>query len=220
MEYYNLHKIFGVYQIVNKLNNKRYIGSTTKSFKDRWRVWKNDLQKGNASSHIQNAWNKYGEDNFNFEIIEVVYNKALVLNREQYWMDTLKPEYNIRPLAENNFGNKLSEETKRKISLKHLGKKMSEESKLKMSLAKQGENHVNFGKSLSEETKEKIRQSNLGQKRSAETCKKIGQANLGRKLSEEHKNALLSSRLGQKNSNESKQKVSESLKRYHQNKNK
>jgi hypothetical protein len=38
---------------------------------------------------LQNAWNKYGEDNFYFSVLELVPDKDKLIEREQYWIDKL-----------------------------------------------------------------------------------------------------------------------------------
>jgi len=96
--------ICGIYKIVNLINNKIYIGSTTRmsarKAEHRYRT-KNKI----GNSAIRNAILKYGEDNFRFEIIEeFIFNSTCskeyineVLEcREQYYIDTLNPQYNIR----------------------------------------------------------------------------------------------------------------------------
>lgn len=59
-----------IYQIVNIINNKRYIGSTLhrgpRFTKHIWLLKKNL----HHCKYLQNAWNKYGENNFKFEIIK------------------------------------------------------------------------------------------------------------------------------------------------------
>jgi group I intron endonuclease len=83
----------GIYRIKNLVNGKIYYGSS-KDIKKRWRTHKNKLNNGkHHNSPLLNAWNKYGEENFIFEIIELCDEKIL-LEREQYYLD-LKPEYNI-----------------------------------------------------------------------------------------------------------------------------
>ena len=42
--------------------------------------------------------------------------KSVLLEREQYYLDSLNPPYNILKLAGSSSGFKLSEETKKKIS--------------------------------------------------------------------------------------------------------
>ena len=69
------------------------------------------------NEHLQNAWNKYGKHNFEFEIIEKVDNENNLERREQCWIDFYnaadrKYGYNIAPRADRTI---VSEETKKKI---------------------------------------------------------------------------------------------------------
>lgn len=60
----------GIYRIRNIINDKVYIGQSI-SIRDRWNSHKGALRKNDHRNHyLQNAWNKYGEDNFAFEVIE------------------------------------------------------------------------------------------------------------------------------------------------------
>lgn len=113
--------VSGVYQIRNLVNNKIYIGSS-KNLKHRKNHDHISTLKKNKhqNAHLQNAFNKYGEKNFVFEIIEFCEEKELK-DIEQYWLDRLgayKREvgYNI---AINTFNHEFSEETKQKMSKNH-----------------------------------------------------------------------------------------------------
>lgn len=118
----NVHKS-GIYKIT--INGKLYIGSA-KSFRTRWGIHLNDLRKGKHSNPIlQRSYLKHGEDAFNFEIIEECSIDKLI-EREQYWIDKLNPDYNIRRVAKFNLGIKYSEESRRKISISQIGRKMKE----------------------------------------------------------------------------------------------
>lgn len=73
----------GVYLIKNLITNKVYIGST-KSFKKRFSQHKSKLQKNkHGTPHLQNAWNKYGGDNFEFSILEIT-NENLIEKEKKY----------------------------------------------------------------------------------------------------------------------------------------
>jgi group I intron endonuclease len=79
----------GVYKIKNIINNKVYIGSS-KNIENRWKQHIYELNKNNHHSiKLQRAWNKYGKDNFKFEVIEECDIDRL-LYLEQYYIDKYK----------------------------------------------------------------------------------------------------------------------------------
>lgn len=90
----NSNKISGVYCIMNTQNGKKYIGSSRNIY-NRWLKHRANL-RGNyhPNSHLQNAWNKYGEGSFHFFIL-CKCSEELLLEREQEYIDKLNPEYNI-----------------------------------------------------------------------------------------------------------------------------
>ena len=72
-----------IYQIKNLLNGKLYIGST-KNFKRRKTSHIKKLNARNSGcTGIQNAWNKYGQENFIFEILEEVPDEVDMIYREE-----------------------------------------------------------------------------------------------------------------------------------------
>jgi len=116
-----LEKISGVYKIVNTINRKMYIGSSI-HINDRWKEHKRYLKNNkHHSNHLQKSWNKYGKDNFKFEIIErCEENETLI--KEQYYLDLYKT-YN------RNKGYNISTNS----SAPMMGRKHSEETKIKLS---------------------------------------------------------------------------------------
>lgn len=169
----------GIYQIMNKTNYCMYIGSAV-DFKKRWNEHKTSLRRNNHHClYLQRAWNKDGENSFEFSEIEFVDREDLI-SKEQYYLDLLKPEYNISKIAGSQLGIKRSLETikkmsevrmgkKRKpfsdehrlnISKSHAGKKFSDEHKRKLSLSKTGEKNNRYGIRQSEETINKRRETN------------------------------------------------------------
>ena len=114
----------GIYLITNKINNKKYVGSTH-NFKMRWGSHASMLnRKVHFNSHLQNSWNKYGQKNFEFSILETIDNSLdnlenLLITREQYFiekLDTAKNGYNARKDCNTNLGLKWPEESKLKFS--------------------------------------------------------------------------------------------------------
>ena len=124
----------GVYLITNLVNGKKYVGSSV-ILKRRYNEYLNpeyiarNLKKGN--SKILNSLIKYGYLNFEFKILEIIEfldsqtksdRRKLLLEREQYYLDEIKPEYNINLKAGSNLGRTYSEEVRKKMSLAKLGK--------------------------------------------------------------------------------------------------
>src|SRR4051794_20615442 len=71
---------------------------------------------------ICNALLKYGYSKFSVEILEYCDSMDLI-KREQYYIDLLKPEYNILKIAGSRLGSIHSEETRAKIALSLMGEK-------------------------------------------------------------------------------------------------
>lgn len=137
--------ITGVYQIRNIINGKKYIGSTSYSISKRWTLHRQMLKSDKHHSIIlQRAWNKYGEQNFKFEILEeCIPEKCLI--REQFYIDNYRPEYNIDPTAGSPRGRKYSDEYKSKLRIRNLGK-----------------NNPFFGNHHSEEVRKLISEHRIG----------------------------------------------------------
>ena len=83
-------KIYGVYKIINLVNGKIYVGSS-KDIKNRWTQHIKALNEGtHGNIHLQNAWNKYHEENFKFKIIEEC-SPEIQFEREQFYLNELNP---------------------------------------------------------------------------------------------------------------------------------
>lgn len=139
----------GIYCIYNNLNNKFYIGSAiTNRINMRFR---NHCIHGTGSSLLKKAIDKYGLSNFSFYIIEYypgfVHKENLqkahlnLLNRETYYLNLLKPSYNILTSTFSSLNYKHNEETIQKMKMNY-----SEARKSRIG-------NLNKNKSLSNETK-------------------------------------------------------------------
>lgn len=91
------------------------------------------------------------------------------MSKEQYWIDTLKPDYNLLSNAGNSIGFKHRSETIEKMRSKALGRKHTLEVRMRMSEDRKGINSFWYGKKLSTETKNKIRISALKREKSSKT---------------------------------------------------
>lgn len=161
----------GIYCLRNKIDGRCYVGSAEKL---NYRLWdhKHRLIKNNhANRYLQNFVNKYGIDNIYYEILEKVGLNNLI-EREQYYMDTLKPEFNILLVAGSSKGVVMSQEQKDKISKNRKGILHTEETKKRISETLKGrpktKEHTikvglkHKGKKISEEQRKKISESNKG----------------------------------------------------------
>lgn len=106
----------GIYQIINQINNKCYIGSTnnlTRRKRDHFRL----LKQGNSHSIVlQRAANKYGIENFRFKVL-CKCNQENIYELEQFFVDKLKPEYNqCLEVVTCPKGYKHTEETKQRFA--------------------------------------------------------------------------------------------------------
>lgn len=107
-----------IYKIISLVDGKIYIGSTTQTFKIRFKSHINALKnEKHGNIHLQNAFNKYGEENFKFEIIEECVSEKCI-EREQYWLDTIKSYdleigYNMCPKAGRNTTGKIIMQSQR-----------------------------------------------------------------------------------------------------------
>lgn len=103
--------------------------------------------------HIYKAILKHGHSKFTLEILEYC-DVNCTIEREQYYIDTLKPKYNVLQVAGSPLGYKHTQETLGKLRLLGTGRTHSQEAIAKIRAA-------NFGNTLSEEIKLRISSSKL-----------------------------------------------------------
>lgn len=106
-----------IYKITNLKNNKIYIGFTINEIQVRLRNHiRASRQNKKRHTYLHSAIRKYGEDFFIIEEIEQGVNKKLLKEREKYWIEYFKPDYNLTKGGEGCLGYKHSKETKTKIT--------------------------------------------------------------------------------------------------------
>jgi group I intron endonuclease len=158
----------GIYCIENLINNKKYIGQSV-DIDNRWYKHKYALDCGkHDNDYLQKSWNKYGENNFKFYVIE--HCDVDQLNeRETYYIsfyDTFVNRdkgYNLTSGGGAN--NKFSQEVCDKKSKALMGHSVSQETRKKISKHHadvSGEKHPMYGKKHTEAAKQKMRQAGLG----------------------------------------------------------
>jgi group I intron endonuclease len=214
----------GIYQILNTVTDKCYVGSSI-DIRNRWKQHNKNLRHLNHHSiKLQRAWNKYGPDVWEWNILQECEESRLV-ELESFWQAKLNSYHSGYDSTLITFENgkairRHSEETKARLR-----KPKSEETKLKMSLAAKNrvvseetrEKHRN--KVVSEETREKCRKKTISEEtrkkisiasknQSRESREKQANALKGRKYSEEHKRKIGDSQRGKIVSQETREKLS------------
>jgi group I intron endonuclease len=131
--------MIGIYRIKNILNGKCYYGSS-KNIEKRWIRHKNVLKNNKHNPLLQRAWDKYGKDNFIFEVVELC-DEDLLLLREQVYLD-LHPEYNVglKSSGGDNFTNNPNKE--------NIAEKIGNSVRIRMSLMTEEEKKEKFSKPL------------------------------------------------------------------------
>jgi group I intron endonuclease len=185
---YDAQRICGIYAI--KRDERAYIGHSSNITK-RWSNHKSDLRRGvHDNPHLQNAWDKYGEEEFEFVVLEECEVELLHI-REQHHLDQHLDNYNCGTIVASPMrGRKHTPGAKEKISAAKVGCKgsvghvVSPEARKKISAAQIGNTNC-VGRVLSPESKAKMSASHTGKRLSDETRSKMGEVRKGRKKSAE-----------------------------------
>lgn len=107
----------GIYLWFNNINGKTYVGSSV-NLKNRFINYFNPsyLSRNKKGSLIYSALLKYDYSNFTLIILEYcLKKKILLLAREQFYLESIKPDYNLLKIAGNSLGYKHSEEIINKL---------------------------------------------------------------------------------------------------------
>lgn len=202
------NKICGIYCIENLINGKKYIGLSV-NIKRRFYEHRSDLNADkHYNSHLQNAWNTYGKDNFKFYVVEEC-SPDMLSERERYYIkffDLNNPSfgYNADP-----GGKSTTEEVRKKLSEAAKKNIWTEDRKIALSEKMSGENNPSYGRHHTDEEKKKMKENRkdthginnpmYGKKHSDKAKQKIGEAKKGKHPSEETREKLRA-RTGEKSS--------------------
>jgi group I intron endonuclease len=190
----------GIYKITCVPTGKVYVGSAfdlaRRQIEHRYHLKRGD----HHCLYLQNAWNKHGADNFQFEIIEEC-SIELLQTREQFWLDfyrTTHPDlvFNIALV----------------IPAPMAGRTQTVETRSKISAAQKGVSVPSRGQNRSAESVEKTAASHRGRKRSPETCARISAAKRGRAITpaqQAQNKRLAESNRGKPLSEERRKKISD-----------
>jgi len=198
--------IVGIYKIENNVNGKMYIGQT-RNIEERWDehlyLLKNNRHSNN---HLQNSWNKYGKNNFNFEVIKEC--NVEELNKEEIYYIGYFKTHNGKYGYNKTYGGEGSiptEETREKMSAWQRGRKLSKEHCENVSRGQKG-------KTISIETRKAMSDGRKGTKHSEETLAKMSKSAKGHSVSEDSRRKIGEGNKGKIISSETRKNMSESKK--------
>lgn len=169
--------ICGIYCIENLINKKKYIGQSVNIY-NRWSSHKGELNRNcHYNGHLQNSWNKYGEDNFKFYILEKC-SKENLDEKEIYYIDTFKTldehyGYNDKDGGQDGSVSKEANERRKQSLKKYYEENPNKKEELSKRAFKQwsnpkikakilGENNGMYGKTHTKEARQKISEAQKG----------------------------------------------------------
>lgn len=206
MSYLCKMKICGIYKIINKADERAYVGYSS-DIEGRIKHHFNELnRKAHANYYLQKAFICFGMVNFTYVILEEC-SVDLLVSREDYWAKILQVHnreygYNIEPTCVDRKYKTMAEESRTKLSKTLTGRKipkeqvdkirksvakviedrgywMTEEGKASISKARKGVNN-RPGYTHSEETKKKISKNNIGKTHTKETKEHLRKVGMGK----------------------------------------
>lgn len=188
-----LYNKIGIYQITCLINNKVYIGSSRnigRRYNGHLRRLKRNIH---TNKYLQNCWNKYGQENFEFTVVEFCLAESLKV-REEFYFEITKccdREFGFNIVKTSGggycsgeehylYGKSLSKETKKKLSESHKWRT--------------GENHNMYGIPKSNTVKKKISNTLKGQMSGIKNpAAKLSQQDVKQIIERRHNRELLSS---------------------------
>lgn len=181
-----------IYMIKNKINNKLYIRQTIRSFEERIV----DYKRGYGNDYLNNAFNKYGIENFEFTIIDTAKNLNDLNEKEIFYIKKYNSRnkeygYNIELGGRNALPSK---DTLEKMSKSHKGIKQTDEWIRSRIAIKGSEEAKKYGRKKTEKEKKYLSENSpkfwLGKERSEETKEKIRKTKLKKGLSDKQKSII------------------------------
>ena len=160
--------MIGIYKVTNMVNGKSYIGQS-KNIEQRFKDHKLICRERNIP--LKRALQKYGYENFKYEILEECELSNLD-DREMFWINEIKPEYNLDSGGKGSPNHIVTFETRQ--ILKQKGKEFwnNLDNETKNKIITNNLKGPPLGHKVSKETREKLRKCNLGKKQSKETIDK------------------------------------------------
>lgn len=120
------YKMNNIYKITNTVNNKVYIGVTTRTIEERFREHKSRIEERN-NLHLYQAMKKYGSQNFNIELIDTAETTEEMFNKEKEYIKKYDSYYNGYNLTLGGEGVKKLELDEQYLAEQYLNGRSSED---------------------------------------------------------------------------------------------
>jgi group I intron endonuclease len=190
----------GIYAIFNLQNGSSYIGSAV-SLRKRFNQHCSALRRSShTNKHLMSAWQKYGDEVFDWVVLEIVQSVDDLIEREQYWMDFLRPVYNMTHKAGMPYRKRNDTITPGSVRRSH-----SSETRAKIAASLKG-------RKPPQKAVDNAAAANRGKKRSAEVIERCVAPQRGRQLSKDHREKLSVAHKGKIPSAEARSKQSAAMK--------
>jgi len=217
-----------IYAIRHSASGKAYVGSAVRVL-SRWNQHRSSLRKGkHHSRYLQAAWDKHGPEAFEFVILELVPDAAMLIERENAHIALLGAAdpsrgYNLCKQAGSQLGMRHSDSAKQKMSVAHKGRVKTPEHQAAINASLTGrklsdEHRAKIvanqtARTASEETRRKMREAQAAKVLPHESHKRMVTANVGRKFTDEHRRRIADANKGRVLSPETRAKISASRRR-------
>lgn len=108
-----------IYKIENKINHKKYIGSTKKTLEQRYKRHLRTLRAGNHNPKFQEDFDKYGEDAFTVSVLANLKSEHELIEKEKYYIkkyNSIEDGYNYSTYSSRGKNTNPDEEVIYKLS--------------------------------------------------------------------------------------------------------
>ena len=152
MSKFSLENNAGIYYFCSP-SGKFYVGSSV-NVRMRYYAYRNRLKANqNDQPKLYNSFRKYGLEAHQFYLLEVVEDEAKLTEREQFWVDFLKPELNCQTKIYRAYdGETIKTPQERREHLQLWRKKQREELGEEAYLQKQREARKRWVEKVGKET--------------------------------------------------------------------
>lgn len=215
-----LPTVAGIYAIRHTASGHLYIGSSNNLRRRCWEHLKMLRAKTHKNAHLRAAFHKYGEEAFDCFVLEEVADLSALLSREQFFLDTLAPHFNLSNKATAGHASPEGRERQRAAGLARMRdphyRAILDTGRMAMwadPAHRQRMSELSAGRVFSEESRAKMSASHKGKTLPPEQRAKQSATLTGRKQKPEHTAKVAAALRGRSFSEETRRRLSEAQRR-------